>query len=66
MAFCLAERLAARNRVAVAIGLSRALDYRIGVRVGLALGVLHCFGRRLVMKLRRHRLRCRRTAFRAG
>ena len=50
MVFCFVEGLATRDGVTIGIGLSRALECSVSVRVGLSLGVLHCAGRRLVMK----------------
>lgn len=48
--FCFVEGLGACAGIAIGIGLSRALEYSVGVRVGLSLGALHCARRRLVMK----------------
>jgi hypothetical protein len=53
MALCFVEGFGTRGEVIVCIGLSRALQCGGGIRIGLALGVSHGFGRRLVMELRR-------------
>ena len=66
MALCFVEGLGARGGVIVGIGLSRALQCGGGIRIGLALGVVHGLGRRLVMQLRRDGLGGGWTAFRAG
>ena len=66
MALCFVEGLGARSGVVVEIGLSRALQCGGGIRIGLALGVAHGLGRRLVMKLRRDGLGSGWAAFRAG
>ena len=66
MALCFVEGFGARGEVIVGIGLSRALQCGGGIRIGLALGVSHGLGRRLVMKLRRDGLGSGWTAFRAG
>jgi hypothetical protein len=55
MVFCFVEGLGTRDGVTIGIGLSRALECSVGVRVGLSLGVLHCAWRRLVMKQYPHR-----------
>ena len=52
MALCFVESLGARGGVIVGIGLSRALQCGGGIRIGLALGVAHGLGCRLVVKLR--------------
>ena len=66
MALCFVEGFGASSGVIVGIGLSRALQCGSGIRIGLALGVSHGFGRRLVMKLRRDGLGSGWTAFCAG
>src|SRR5580692_7422033 len=66
MVFCFVERLGAGGRVTIGIGLSRALQYGGGIRIGLALGVAHSLGRRLVMKLRLDGLGSGWAAFCAG
>ena len=50
--WCLASSsaLGAEDRATIDIGLMRSVERRGGVRIGLALGVLHSIRRRLMMK----------------
>ena len=66
MALCFVEGLGARSGVIVGIGLSRALQCGGGIRIGLALGVSHGLGRRLMMKLCVDGLGSGWAVFRAG
>ena len=42
--------LGAGDRATIDIGLTRSVERRGSVRIGLALGILHSIGRRLMMK----------------
>ena len=66
MALCFVEGFGASSGVIVGIGLSRALQCGGGIRIGLALGVTHGLGRRLVVELCLDGLGSGWAAFRAG
>ena len=57
--------LGAGDGATIDIGLARSVERRGGVRIGFALGVLHCIGRRLVMKQPPNRLWSGGAALRA-
>ena len=50
MALGIIKCLGAGDRATFDIGLTRSVERRGSVRIGLALGVLHSIGRRLMMK----------------
>ena len=58
--------LGAGDRATIDIGLTRSVERRGGVRIGFALGVLHCIGRRLMMKQPHNGLWGGGAALRAG
>ena len=66
MVLCFVESLGARSGVIVGVGLPRALQCGGGIRIGLALGVAHGLGRRLVVKLCLDGLGSGWAAFRDG
>ena len=58
--------LSAGDGATIDIGLARSVERRGGVRIGFALGVLDCIGRRLVMKQPHNRLWGGGAALQAG
>ena len=66
MALGIIKCLGAGDRATFDIGLTRSVECRGGVRIGLALGILHSIGRWLMMKQPLNGLWCGGAALRAG